>query len=147
MATLPPEAKKPSTRIVYKTCNEKEFKELGAAIMKRSPEGRSELLFKRRWNAHFGVDVPVVVDAWARLKILAGDPDKPEHLLWALMFLKLYGSEEEMAGLCGPEKAIDEQTYRKWTKIFIQRLECLWDEVVGFVCVFACRDYYFYFSK
>lgn len=131
------DTKKPK---LYKPCSEDEFRELGAAIMRRSPEGKSERVFIRRWQAHFGVEPAVVADAWNRIKIpVSGegttDYAKPEHLLWGLLFLKMYVAEEGMAGMCGPEKAVDEQTFRKWSKLFIEKVEGLYDDVVSQNCV------------
>ena len=76
--------------------------------MDQDPEGKSERLFKRRWMSFFGVKPDVVATSWNLLEISNNDPDdtamngaKPEHLLWALMFLKKYGNETEMARLVG----------------------------------------------
>jgi hypothetical protein len=57
---------------------------------------------------------------------------KPHHLLWALLFLKRYGTEAEMAKLVGTDgKAVDEQTFRKWSSLFVSELALLVDRVVS----------------
>jgi hypothetical protein len=43
----------------------------------------------------------------------------PEHLLWALLFLKIYGHEPEMARLVGEHGgAADEKTFGKRRLVF-----------------------------
>ena len=128
---------------VYIPASEDEFKRLGSEIMGRDPEGRSEKVFSRRWNSFFGVELVVVAETWERLRVPADDGTdldyaKPEHLLWALLFLKKYGDEEEMAKLVGPDgKAVDEKTFRKWIKIFVNRISYLLLDVVS-VCRRVC---------
>ena len=64
---------------------------------------------------------------------------RPEHMLWALLFLKIYGNETEMATLCGADKgSIDEKTFRKWTYIFVRRMACLLLDVVSFSFAIHC---------
>jgi len=109
----------------------------GGEIMKRSPH-KSEDVFDRRWKAFFGVGPPVVTDVWSRLHINLDEPElngaEPPHLLWALMFLKQYGTEETMSTYAKAAAAVDEQTYRKWSKIFIRRISHLKDQVVSVAC-------------
>ena len=77
------------------TADVNDFRRLGGVIMDQDPEGKSERLFKRRWMSFFGVEPDVVAAAWNLLEIAVNDPDdlemngaRPEHLLWALLFLK-----------------------------------------------------------
>jgi hypothetical protein len=93
---------------VHLTVSEEKFRELGSETMRRDPEGRSQAIFMRRWVPFFGVEPVACVDAWACLKVAVNDPDdpelseaKPEHLLWAMLFLKKCGAEEEMASITG----------------------------------------------
>ena len=37
------------------------------------------------------------------------------HMMWALMFLKMYGKESAMSSMAG----VDKKTYRKWVWIFV----------------------------
>lgn len=133
----PPSSKKSRTtgREIPIPATEDDFKTAGGEIMKRDPEGRSEKVFERRWVSFFGVKVAVCVDVWDRMEIMIDDADlngaKPCHLLWSLLFLKKYGDEEEMASLCGPDKAIDEKTFRKLVHLFVERISCLVFEVVS----------------
>ena len=116
---------------------EAQFKDLAAAIMGRDPEGRSQAIFLTRFLSFFGVDPAVVVEVWNLIEVpffdQGGDLShaKPEHLLWALLFLKKYGDESEMAALCGAAKgAVDEKTFRKWSHIFVRRIAALKYNVV-----------------
>jgi hypothetical protein len=106
-----------------------DYKQLGSDIMTRSTGGSSPV-FERRWIAHFGVEVFVCVDVWKRLRINKEGPEnaEPKHLLWALLLLKQYGTESDLAGKC---EGVDEQTFRKWSWIFIEKISYLEHEVVS----------------
>jgi len=66
---------------------------------------------RRRFRAHYGTTPGICAFLWPRLEVFSLSP-KPEyfHLLWALLFLKLYDTEEVLAGMVG---GVDEKTYRK----------------------------------
>jgi hypothetical protein len=72
------------------------------------------------------------LDTWRRLEVDTDDLDErnsqPIHLLWALLLLKVYGKEEELASLAG---AVDEKTFRKWSHIFVEKISYLQPEVVS----------------
>jgi hypothetical protein len=53
---------------------------------------------------------------------------QPKHLMWALNFLKVYGKEEDSANYAG---GVDEQTFRKWTHIFVEAISFLESSVVS----------------
>jgi len=113
------------------------FRKLGGEIMGRDPEGRSEKIFMVRWMSFFGVSPLVCLETRNLIGVTVDAVDdlasaKPEHLLWALLFLKKYGDESEMARLVGADRgAVDEKTFRKWSKIFIIRIACLVCDVVS----------------
>ena len=52
---------------------------------------------------------------------------KAFHLLWALMFLKLYAAECVLASIA----AVNEKTYRKWAWAFVDALADLHTQVVS----------------
>lgn len=56
---------------------------------------------------------------------------KLNHLLWALMFLKIYGTEKIMCSLAG---GVDKDTFRKWTWLFIEAIASLESSLVRFAC-------------
>ena len=77
--------------------------------------------------------VKVVESIWNRLDPFATIKPihkgvKPVHLLWALLFMKVYAEESIHAGLVG---GVDEKTFRKWVWIFVQEISYLEDEVVS----------------
>ena len=50
------------------------------------------------------------------------------HLLWALLFITLYESEQVLSGMVG---GVDEKTYRKWTWIMLASICQLKQKVVS----------------
>ena len=117
--------------------SEAQVEMLGGQIMSRDPEGRSGAVFRIRFLSFFGVDPAVVVRAWDMIQVpFFHDGDlshaQPKHILWALLFLKKYGDESEMAALVGEDgRAVDEKTFRKWAAIFTHRIASLKHDVVS----------------
>ncbi|KAG9399900.1 hypothetical protein AC1031_011321 [Aphanomyces cochlioides] len=68
----------------------------------------------RRFKSMFGVSPSIASILWKDLQPTPSDA-KPCHLLWALLFLKVYATEHVHAALC----QVDEKTFRKWTWIMI----------------------------
>ena len=90
-----------------------EFRRLGADLMNRSAEDHGKV-FQERWTAHFEVEPEVIADVWQCLVADIEEDDTPEekiaepsHLLWALLFLKVYSTEAVLSSICG----VDEDTY------------------------------------
>lgn len=95
----------------------------GAELMNRSTSG-SERTLERRYRAFFGTNWRIAEELYA--KCIDEDPPLPAdasgiHLLWSLMHLKQYGTEETLSSTAG----VDEKTFRKWSEIFRQRLASL----------------------
>ena len=85
----------------------------------------------RRFRSHFGIDWHLCSKLWFLLMPYLIDEvkrAKPMHLLWALLFLKLYDGEEILASKVG----CDEKTFRKWTWNIIDLISYLQGEVVSF---------------
>ena len=85
---------------------------------------------ERRFRACFGAPSKVVADLWNRIK--ANNPDipsggKPKHLLWALVFLKVYSTEEIHCSIVGWPSA---KTFSKWAWFFVDCIAELIDDVV-----------------
>jgi hypothetical protein len=93
------------------TFTAQDFEIISRHISNRMPSC-SVLINARRFKALFGVSASRCAHIWRRLQIDEVLPSKatPKHLLWALYFLKVYDSENNMAGRCG----CDEKTLRKW---------------------------------
>ena len=78
-----------------------------------------------RFRLFYGASSHTTMDAWIRLnrRDLVPVGGYFFHLLWALIFLKLYPKEGAMCALAGgPEGAIDPKTLRKWIWPFIDGL-------------------------
>jgi len=116
---------------------EARVEQLAGQIMSRDPESGSLATFRIRFLSFFGVDPAVVVRAWEMIEVpFFHDGDlshaQPKHILWALLFLKKYGDESEMAALCGEDgRAVDEKTFRKWRDVFVHRIASLKPDVVS----------------
>ena len=88
--------------------------QVGATICSRSLQSR--FVPARKFRAFFGVSVSIAADVWAVLPYRAYGEVK--YLLWALMFLKIYETEQIHATLAG----CDEKSFRKWSKTYIYLL-------------------------
>jgi len=61
----------------------------------------------RRFLSCFGISPNVCSCLWMLVRPLLPDGATPLHLLWALFFLKVYGTEEHNASVAG----CDEKTF------------------------------------
>ena len=80
---------------------------MGACITHRAGDRcfRTEL---RRFRAFFGVSPSTASLLWGKIKSLDWAPrSQAKHILWALLLMKVYDSEEVMAGFLG----VDEETF------------------------------------
>ena len=82
-----------------------------------------------RFRSVFGAGSIVVADIWNRIEadgeILKGG--EPKHLLWALVLLKVYQSDEVHCALVGWPSV---PTFRKWAWYFIERINDLKDNII-----------------
>ena len=141
-------AKQPATKksaTEYIPLTEEQVNQIGGEIMGRDPEGWSPAVFLTRFLSFFGVDPAVVVEVWDLIQVpFIDDGDlshaQPKHLMWALLFLRKYGDESEMARLAGGfGGAVDEKTFRKWSKIFVHQIASLkYNVVSSFVIGSSC---------
>ena len=83
--------------------------------------GLSVLCEQRRFRAMFRVSALVCSVIWNRLLHKIPDGASPVDFLWALMFLKFYGSEATNRAI---SKA-DEKTFRKWSSRFVELISNL----------------------
>lgn len=92
---------------------------LAQCITRRSP-ALSRSINRRRFNANFGVNSHVISYVWELLLQKDNLPKgfRPTHLLWTLVFMKLYACEAITSALC----QCDEKTLRKWVWIGITQL-------------------------
>ena len=98
---------------------ETEFLVPARRIMSRTSRKRIQSK-NRRFRAIFSTKVRVCVMLWDRIGRKRPPGARQEHLLWALLFLKTYGTEHVNSMICSG----DEKTFRKWSwKLVILPLE------------------------
>ena len=83
----------------------------------------SDTLLNRHFRAMFGVSSRTAHLLWITLDIDVLGPrgGKRIHLLWMLMFLKEYCTQDSLSGLCG----VTRNTFRKWVDAFLHRVSNL----------------------
>jgi len=118
-----------------------EFIRHGEVILRRTEIIHGEV-FKRRWKATFGASPEVISKLWYLCDPVNHLPNgvEPVHILWAMLFLKLYMSESVHAQMVG---GVDEKTFRKWSGLFIDLMSYQESKVVstsrnysGVLCAF-----------
>ncbi|CAJ1932133.1 unnamed protein product [Cylindrotheca closterium] len=78
----------------------------------------------RGFKSTFGLRPQVCAAVWIRIRNAHGA--KPDHLLWALLFLKNYTSQDDLSGRVGCCR----NTYSKWTWAMIEEIAALYDSVI-----------------
>jgi hypothetical protein len=95
------------------------FETLASAIMASLAITVSLPTKERRFRACFGTTARICSQLWSLCShILIAEGAMPVHLLWALMFLKQYNTEEVNASMAG----CDEKTFRHWCWLVINIL-------------------------
>jgi len=93
-----------------------------------------------RFRSMFGTSPENCARLWKMIDPFASMPNgvHPRHLLWALMFLKLYCAESVLCTLAGGKNgAVDEKTFRKWCWLFVESISDMQYSVVSaknFMC-------------
>ena len=81
-----------------------------------------------RFNSTFGTTPEVCALLWnLTCRDIEESGAKPKHLLWALCFLREYGTEVQLAMKVGSS----EKNLRKWVRIMVTMIASLFDEVVS----------------
>ncbi|KAF0707704.1 hypothetical protein AaE_013498 [Aphanomyces astaci] len=98
---------------------------LGCAMLDQASS--MTLTALRRYRAVFGISPGSTSVAWSLTDATRPSTSRPKHLLWCLMFLKVYASEGVHCCLSGA----DEKTFRKWVWLWVDLLANLrvivWD--------------------
>ena len=83
----------------------------------------SQNTHERRFKANFGASLTVAYTLWCLLDVVNEGPvgGTVAHFLWTLMFLKLYDSNDVLAGRC----KCDPNTFRKWVWLFLDRISAI----------------------
>ena len=103
----------------------------------RIRHSRSEKVRERRFKAEFGVPRYIATVAWEMLEDSSflrdnnpgQKPPIPEHMLWALMFLKKYSLIESLANTV----RVDVQTFKKWSELYLEAMAELDSDLVSFL--------------
>ena len=83
-----------------------------------------------RFKSLFGASSLVIAEIWHRIEetVVLEDPNaERKHLLWALVFLKVYATEEIHCAIVGWPNA---ETFRKYSWYFVRKIFELEDEVI-----------------
>lgn len=75
-------------------------------------------VLNRRFRAIYGISARVCALIWDLIVREVPSNADPHHLLWGLMFLKIYGSEPVSAAIV----RVDGKTMRKWHWIIVAAL-------------------------
>jgi len=108
------------------------FEDIGRAIANRAKCQCREYEL-RRFKAFFGCNPARCAQLWWMLfktkaaKDEIGENARPVHLLWGLLFLKIYNTDTVMTGMTGA----DEDTFRKWSWKFVVGISKLKEKVVS----------------
>ena len=86
-----------------------------------------EAEFRRKYISHFGIDPVLTSKVWDLIKPVISHKTKPSHLLWALLLLKTYNSEEILSSLVGRTP----KTFRKHAWYIIESISKQAKEVVS----------------
>lgn len=75
----------------------------------------------RRFMAMYGASPLVCTKIWDHLRNNLHQLARPVYLLLSISFLKFYTTENVFQAIFN----VDEKTFRKWTKYFIQRISVI----------------------
>lgn len=115
------------------------FKRLGLGYVANRPPNLLPRVFvaeepnvadERRFRSIFGCTWERCTDLWELIKPENVMPKgyKPEHLLWGLLFLKVYTTEAVLTSMVGSP---EEKTFRKWSRLFVLKISWLEHSVVS----------------
>jgi len=80
------------------------------------------------FKSHFGAGAHIIALLWNMLlPRIDLNGALPKHLLWSLVFLKVYSTTAVHRGIVGWP---DANTYRKWCWYFLEKIASLRDEVI-----------------
>jgi len=104
--------------------------EAAKGIVNVTPSAKLNRTFERRWNSAFGALPGVCCILWNKIDPMRTMPKgvQPKHLLWGLLLLTVYETEENSAQRAGN---VDEKTFRKWSHLFVEAMSFLEFDVVS----------------
>ena len=94
------------------------------------------------FQGHFSCCVGVFLSLWGMLKTTDLMPAGGtfEHLLWTLMFMKIYGGQKALCSLAG---GINLETFQTWTWAFIDAIASLEPLVVSLSLLHLLQNLFF----
>lgn len=93
----------------------------------------------RSFRAHFGTSVDVCLALWEWIRVHPRRPLRgmqPKHLMWTLLFLKVYDTEDVLSSRVGTTR----KTFRRWIWRVLLLIQTLKRRVV------SCRRRRLFFS-
>ncbi len=111
-----PHSKMSQSEVISPEC----FEIQGHGLIQRAP-GLGVVRSNRRFRSMFGVSPEVCAKTWNKLGSLRPENSEPRHLLWTLLFLKVYATETVNAAIC----SVDEKTFRTWVRKFVTAISQL----------------------
>ena len=95
---------------------------------------------ERRFRSFYGASSSTCERLWMLIDPYKTMPRgvQPFHLLWGLLFLKVYATEPVHCSIVG---CPDEKTFRKWSILFVNAISQLENEIVSVVNIFVCVSY------
>ena len=121
----------PAKRLREEPAGPDDFMFKAKIIMEKDPfKDRAPKGSERRFRALFGCAPVVAFSLWKYLISIKLLPvgGTMTHLLWALMFLKVYPTDETMQALTG---GADTKTMRKWIEYFLDAMDLLVPSLVS----------------
>ena len=100
--------------------------------------GYSDVMKLRRFKAHFGTSPLVCSIMWSMISTEVPSGASFLHLLWGLLFLKVYATESVLCGIVG---GVDEKTFRKWAWLMVEKMAGLKTRIVSVVAIFVLFNF------
>ena len=94
----------------------------------------------RRFRENFGTSPLICSITWSFLVLTSSVPrgGRPEHLLWALMFLKTYATTNVLSSIA----KVDEKTVRLWIWRFVEAISYITDQIVSNIYIYYISFYF-----
>ena len=96
---------------------EEAFLHLGTQVITKATT-RDSSVDDRTYKAFFGVSAGIVAECWEAIECSLPKGKHPKHILWALLFMKLYLPEDATIAILGTSKP----TMRKWVWTVIRAI-------------------------
>jgi len=110
------------------------FDHIGNSIANRHYDRGSKTIRQAKFKAHFGCTTKRFAQLWHLIQSSSTpgawswlDRGQPKHLLWGLLWLKLYNSDAVLAGMC---KCDEEKTFRMWSRRAVMAMVALKEVLV-----------------